>query len=98
MDLSAIPRKASGEASPDAVSGLSSGHLEHDRKPFLDRGHPNTLTTRHNLAYFRGGAGDAAGAAADLQQLLHDRQRILGPDHPDTLATRRSLAYWEERS
>ncbi|MFD0742679.1 tetratricopeptide repeat protein [Phytohabitans flavus] len=41
-----------------------------------------------------GEAGDAAGAAEALDEVLADRLRVLGPDHPDTLTTRNSLAYW----
>jgi hypothetical protein len=41
-----------------------------------------------------GEAGDAAGAAEALRELLADRQRVLGPDHPDTLVTRHNLARW----
>ncbi|MEW2176328.1 tetratricopeptide repeat protein [Streptomyces sp. NPDC005406] len=55
--------------------------------------HPDTLTTRHYLAYWRGEAGDATGAAAAFADLLADRQRVLGPDHPDTLNARANLAY-----
>ncbi|HSV66346.1 MAG TPA: tetratricopeptide repeat protein, partial [Mycobacteriales bacterium] len=56
--------------------------------------HFTTLATRHNLAYWRGEAGDAAGAAAAFEVLLADDLRVLGPDHPDTLATRHDLAWW----
>lgn len=55
--------------------------------------HPDTLSTRHNLARWRGAAGDPAGAAEAFGQLLHDYLRVLGPDHPDTLGTRHNLAY-----
>ncbi|MFJ8570398.1 tetratricopeptide repeat protein, partial [Streptomyces sp. NPDC093514] len=58
--------------------------------------HPNTLTTRNNLAYWRGMAGDAAGAAEAYAELLADMVRVLGPDHPNTLTTRNNLAYWRE--
>ncbi|GAA2352358.1 hypothetical protein Cme02nite_26170 [Catellatospora methionotrophica] len=54
--------------------------------------HRDTLTTRSELAYWRGRAGDPAGAAAALEQVLDDRLRVLGPDHPDTLTTRANLA------
>ncbi|MFD8527199.1 tetratricopeptide repeat protein, partial [Streptosporangium canum] len=56
--------------------------------------HPATLTARHNLAGWRGVAGDPAGAAAAFKELLVDQLRILGPDHPNTLASRGSLADW----
>ncbi len=55
--------------------------------------HPATLATRNNLAFWRGEAGDAAGAAAAFAELLPLRERVLGPEHPDTLATRNNLAH-----
>ena len=60
--------------------------------------HPHTLTTRHNLAHWRGVAGDPAGAIAAYEQLLTDRLRVLGADHPDTVNTRHNLAGWRERA
>ncbi|HZM77933.1 MAG TPA: tetratricopeptide repeat protein [Candidatus Limnocylindrales bacterium] len=60
----------------------------------LGADHPDTLTTRHNLARWRGQAGDPAGAAAAFAELLHDRLRVLGADHPHTLTTRHNLARW----
>ncbi|MFB8776275.1 FxSxx-COOH system tetratricopeptide repeat protein [Streptomyces broussonetiae] len=63
----------------------------------LDPDHHDALLTRHNLAHWRGEAGDAAGAAAALAELLNDRERALGPHHPDTLATRDDLAHWQGR-
>ena len=56
--------------------------------------HPDTLATRHNIAYWTGQAGDARGALELFTALLPDQQRVLGPDHPDTLATRHNIAYW----
>ncbi|MER6686361.1 tetratricopeptide repeat protein [Streptomyces olivaceoviridis] len=56
--------------------------------------HPHTLGARNHLAWWRGQAGDAAGAAAALVGLLADRIRVLGPDHPDTFNTRHNLARW----
>ncbi|WP_331746107.1 tetratricopeptide repeat protein [Streptomyces virginiae] len=65
-----------------------------DRLRVLGPDHPDTLTTRHDLAHWRGRAGDPAGAAAALAELLADRMRVLGPDHPHTLTTRHNLAHW----
>ncbi|MGW2938989.1 FxSxx-COOH system tetratricopeptide repeat protein [Streptomyces sp. NPDC001156] len=56
--------------------------------------HPDTLNARHNLASWRGSAGDAAGAATTLAELLEDLMRVLGPDHPQTLDARHNLAHW----
>ncbi len=53
---------------------------------------PRTLAARHNLAYWRGEAGDAAGAVAALEELLADMVRVLGPERPATLTTRHHLA------
>ncbi|WP_082373159.1 NB-ARC domain-containing protein [Nocardia sp. NRRL S-836] len=57
--------------------------------------HPDTLIIRGDLAYWRGEAGDPAGAAAAFAELLTDQLRVLGSDHPDTLTTRGDLAYWK---
>ena len=56
--------------------------------------HPHTLTTRANLAYWLGEAGQPAQAADQFRDLLNDFLRVLGPDHPDTLTTRGNLARW----
>uniref|UniRef100_UPI000382B730 tetratricopeptide repeat protein n=1 Tax=Nocardiopsis alba TaxID=53437 RepID=UPI000382B730 len=56
--------------------------------------HLDTLTTRGNLAHWRGHAGDTKGATHAFEQLLTDQLRILGPDHPDTLTVRNNLASW----
>jgi hypothetical protein len=37
--------------------------------------HPDTLTIRHNLAYWRGAAGDPGAATTAFEQLLTDRLR-----------------------
>lgn len=44
--------------------------------------HPETLDTRHTLAYRFGEAGDPAGAAIALEQLLTDYLRVLGLTTP----------------
>ena len=54
--------------------------------------HPDTLTTRNNLATAYLDAGHVSTAIDMFEALLADRTRILGPDHPDTLTTRSNLA------
>ena len=56
--------------------------------------HPDTLTARHELAYWTGEAGDAAGARDQFAALLPVRERVLGAEHPGTLTTRGNLASW----
>ncbi|MET7712390.1 tetratricopeptide repeat protein [Streptomyces sp. NPDC005407] len=78
-------------------SGAAATHFERMETiahRHLGPDHPDTLTTRHELADCRGDAGDSAGAAAAYEQLLADRIRVLGKDHPDTLTTRDYFAYW----
>ena len=65
-----------------------------DRARVLGPDHPDTLTTRNNLASWLGEAGQVQEAIGQFRQLLDDRVRVLGPDHPDTLITRSNLAYW----
>jgi len=83
--------------------GGSTRGVNRDRwLPWLDRfittggygpDHPNTLTTRKNIAAFTGRAGDPGEALRLFTGLLPDHQRVLGPDHPDTLRTRQWIAY-----
>jgi len=58
--------------------------------------HPDTLETRRALAFWRGEAGDRAGAARALEKVLADQLRVLGPDHSDTVLTRAILAHWRD--
>ena len=64
----------------------------------LGADHPDALTTRSNVAGWRGESGDVAGALAALEELVIDQARVLGVDHPDALATRDNLASWRGRS
>ena len=68
------------------------------RERVLGPEHPDTLTTRANLAQWTGEAGDAAGARGRYAALLPIFERVLGPEHPDTLATRANLAAWIEQA
>jgi Tetratricopeptide repeat len=60
--------------------------------------HPDTLTTRANLAHWTGQAGEPAKARDLHAALLPDRERVLGPHHPDTLTTRRAIELWPGRA
>jgi tetratricopeptide (TPR) repeat protein len=55
--------------------------------------HPNTLTSRHNLALAYRATGRLAEALALFERTLADFERILGPEHPATLTSRNNLAY-----
>ena len=81
-----------------AAATAITGQLVESAHTRLGSDHPETLTTRHNLARWRGEAADPAGAATAFAQLLDDYLRVLGPDHPETLTTRRNLAYWRSQA
>ena len=61
------------------------------------RDHPDTLTTRNNIAHWTGEVGDAREALRLFRALLPDQERVLGRDHPDTLTTRHNIAPWTGR-
>ena len=63
------------------------GDLEHHGPD-----HPNTLTSRNNLAGAYESAGDLGKAVPLFEQTLADRIRVLGEDHPSTLSSRNNLA------
>ena len=63
-----------------------------DSERVLGPDHPDTLTSRNNLAYAYESAGDLGKAIPLYEQTLADRERVLGPDHPDTLTSRNNLA------
>jgi tetratricopeptide (TPR) repeat protein len=58
----------------------------------LGEDHPETLTSRNNLASAYQAAGDLARAIPLFEQNLTDQLRVLGEDHPDTLIFRNNLA------
>ena len=89
----------------DRVVALLAGHVE--TVPTLQVGrwkswparltrtlgpdHPDTLTSRNNLAIVYDYAGRIDDAVTLFECTLADRERILGPDHPDTLISRHNL-------
>jgi tetratricopeptide (TPR) repeat protein len=54
--------------------------------------HPDTVSSRHNLAVAYWTAGRLDEAISLDEQNLAGRERVLGPDHPDTLNSRNNLA------
>jgi eukaryotic-like serine/threonine-protein kinase len=62
------------------------------REAALGPDHPDTLTSRNNLANAYTYAGRTAEAIALHETTLKIRESKLGPDHPDTLTSRNNLA------
>ncbi len=54
--------------------------------------HPDTLTSRNNLATTYQDAGRTTEAITLHERTLADMERLLGPDHPSTLRSRGNLA------
>ena len=52
--------------------------------------HPNTLTSRSNLAVGYSAAGRTSDAIALWEQTLATMERVLGPDHPHTKGLRQA--------
>jgi tetratricopeptide (TPR) repeat protein len=63
-----------------------------DYERVLGPEHPDTLTSRNNLANAYQAAGRLDEAIALHERTLTDHERILGPDHPHTLTSRNNLA------
>ncbi|MFD6291170.1 tetratricopeptide repeat protein [Streptomyces sp. NPDC060205] len=83
-----------GEAGQITTATAYYRHLTQTARHRLGPDHLDTLTARGHLAYWRGHAGDAAGAASTMAELLADVERVLGHDHPNAFATRHHLARW----
>ena len=66
------------------------------RQRVLGSDHPRTLVSHLNLVSFGGMAGDAVGAAQEVQEIASGLERLLGADHPATLIARANLARWQE--
>ncbi|MCQ5282670.1 tetratricopeptide repeat protein, partial [Schaalia odontolytica] len=62
-----------------------------DRIRVLGEDHPDTLSSRNNLAYAYCVVGRLEEAITLFEQVLPDRIRVLGEDHPDTLSSRNNL-------
>ncbi|MFI9114231.1 tetratricopeptide repeat protein [Streptomyces venezuelae] len=59
-----------------------------------DGDHPDTLSTRSDLAELLGQSGDREGAVAVLEELAADLTRLTGEDDPAVTRTRRRIAHW----
>ncbi|MET9864972.1 tetratricopeptide repeat protein [Streptomyces sp. NPDC006386] len=62
------------------------------REQILGDIHPQTLTTRNNLAYAYQSAGDMRRAIPLYEATLAQYEQVLGDTHPSTLTTRNNLA------
>ena len=60
--------------------------------PAIGPHHPDTLTSRSNLAYVLYELGRLEEAETENRAVLDAMTRVLGPDHPDTLTSRSNLA------
>jgi hypothetical protein len=75
----------------DLFQLITDAHGAHDA---YGPGHPGTLGACHQLAYWTGKAGDAAGARDQFAALLPVSEEILGAEHPTSLTVRYGLARW----
>jgi hypothetical protein len=83
-----------GEAGQVAAAAAHFTDLQDRCVRALGPEHRQTLSIRHNAAYWSGETGDAAGALKAFEQLLTDELSVLGPDDHSTLITRANLAHY----
>lgn len=57
--------------------------------------HPHTLTTRANLAHWRGEAGDPTAAATATAELLDHMVQVVSKDHALIRLFQQNLTYWQ---
>ncbi|MFI5905267.1 FxSxx-COOH system tetratricopeptide repeat protein [Streptomyces cyaneofuscatus] len=89
LDGLAAVLEAAGAASEEL---LLRRHVLDNESSVLGPDHPDTLTSRNNLAGALNDLGEHRQAADLHQQNLTDSEHILGPDHPNTLNSRNNLA------
>jgi hypothetical protein len=71
---------------------LAAEPLVADSERVLGADHPDSLTSRNNLATAFQDAGRTGEAITLYERTLDDFERLLGADHPDTLGSRNNLA------
>ena len=98
LDIRHHGATAHGQAGQVNTAIAAFGELLTDGQRLLGVDHPDTLTTRSNLARWLGESGRVEEAVSAFGELLVDMQRVLGVDHPDTLTTRNNLASMLARS
>ncbi len=90
--------KSLGDAGQAVAATGHYRYLADTASSHLGPEHSAVLAARRDLAWWQKEAGDVAGAAITLAELLSIQERVLGKDHPDTLAVRHSLARWQGRT
>ena len=81
-------------ATADLSRAIATGRSVCDAcEQILGSNHPDTLTSRNDLARAYREAGDLDRAIPLLEDTLEARKRVLGDDHADTLITRSNLAF-----
>ena len=90
--LSTFPARFEGERGNyrEALSSTEKALAVFQRQ--LGPDHPDTLTTRNNIALWTGKMGAIRQGLRLFQDLLPDEERVLGKDHAETLTTRNNIA------
>ncbi|WP_433373653.1 tetratricopeptide repeat protein [Streptosporangium sp. CA-115845] len=73
------------------ASSVPGGQVLTEQERVLGTDHPDTLTSRHNLACTHDSAGRTREAIALYERSVADHERTLGADHPNTRAARESI-------
>ena len=81
-----------GDSAPQVI--VIGEQLVADQERVLGPDHPDTLTSRNDLAIAYWDVGRTDEAITLHEQTLTDQEQTLGPDHPETLRSRNNLAYY----
>ena len=65
-----------------------------DRERVLGADHPDTLTTRNNIAGLTGQSGEAGEALRLFRELLPDQERVLGARPSQHPHNPHNIAHW----
>jgi tetratricopeptide (TPR) repeat protein/cellulose biosynthesis protein BcsQ len=100
LDRAVIPWRSVEKTTKEVVAALGLDAKNHtrleqvvrERELMLGADHPDTITTRYNVATQLAELGRYNDALKVGTQVLADRERILGRDHANTLAARNNVA------
>jgi hypothetical protein len=98
LEVRGLYANALGSAGLPEPAILAFEALLADERRTLGPDHPEALSSRHQIAFWRAKSGKIKSAIAALEALLADQVHVLGADHADTLTTRNNIATFRDEA